>query len=222
MKLIIGNKNYSSWSLRPWLLLQHFAVPFEEQQIWLFSDNMSQQLQQYSPNLKVPVLQDQQLKIWDSLAICEYINETYLAAKAWPQDKGQRAMARSICAEMHAGFFAIRNEMPMNCRRTPNAIVISQQAQQEVKRIIAIFEQCLAVNTDETTNDVSDQDGFLFGQFSIADAFFMPIVSRLASYQIETGPVVQPYIEKMLSLPAYQQWLEQAAAETAVIDVAEV
>ncbi|NRA53821.1 MAG: glutathione S-transferase family protein [Gammaproteobacteria bacterium] len=214
MQLIIGNKNYSSWSLRPWLLMQYFSVEFSEQQIWLFSDEMAAQMQQHAPNLKVPVLQDNQITIWDSLAICEYINEQYLAGKAWPQDTAQRAMARSICAEMHAGFFAIRAQMPMNCRRAPSEIEISKQAQHEVQRVIEIFEQCLATNTES--------DSFLFGEFSIADAFYMPIVCRFSSYQTAVGPRVKQYFSKMLALEAYQTWLKQATAETAVISAAEV
>lgn len=214
MQLIIGNKNYSSWSLRPWLLMQHFSVPFSEQPIWLFSDQMTAQMLQHSPSLKVPVLQDKELKIWDSLAICEYINEQYLANKAWPQAAGTRATARSICAEMHSGFFAIRSEMPMNCRRTPGPIDLSAPAQLEIKRIISIFNQCLSANAEENS--------FLFGDFSIADAFFMPIVIRFTSYQITIPEVVQQYFTKMLALEAYQPWLEQAVAESAVIDDAEI
>jgi len=214
MQLIIGNKNYSSWSLRPWLLMQYFSVEFSEQQIWLFSDEMAAQMQQHAPNLKVPVLQDNDLTIWDSLAICEYINEQYLAGNAWPKDTAQRAMARSICAEMHAGFFEIRAQMPMNCRRAPSEIEISQQAQHEVQRVIEIFEQCLATHTEP--------DSFLFGEFSIADAFYMPIVCRFSSYQIAITPRVKQYFSKMLALEAYQTWLKQATAETAVISAAEV
>jgi glutathione S-transferase len=214
MQLIIGNKNYSSWSLRPWLLMQYFSVPFSEQHIWLFSDQMSEKMLRHSPSLKVPVLQDEALKIWDSLAICEYVNDQYLENKAWPQAPGTRATARSICAEMHSGFFAIRAEMPMNCRRAPRAIDLSAPAQLEIKRIIAIFNQCLVDNGEENS--------FLFGEFSIADAFFMPIVIRFTSYQITIPEVVQHYFTKMLALEAYQPWLEQAIAESAVIDDAEI
>ncbi|EPJ49571.1 MAG: hypothetical protein OFPI_24370 [Osedax symbiont Rs2] len=214
MKIILGNKNYSSWSLRPWLLMQHFGLDFSEQHISLFADDMHQQMQLHCPNYKVPVLVDAGISIWDSLAICEYINEQYLADKGWPQNPLQRATARSMCSEMHSGFFALREEMPMNCRREAASITLSSAAQADIDRIVELISQCLAANAEE--------DGFLFSEFSIADAFYMPIVSRLHSYNIETPQPVASYLQKMLSLPAFQLWLSAAKAETQVIEVAEV
>jgi len=214
MKIILGNKNYSSWSLRPWLLMQHFGLDFSEQHISLYSQDIRQQMQGLCPNYKVPVLVDQGISIWDSLAICEYLNEQYLEGAGWPRDPLQRAKARSMCNEMHSGFFAVREEMPMNCRREISSITLSAAAQADISRIVEIFNQCLAAN--------KQQGGFLFDEFSIADAFFMPIVSRFNSYNIETGQPVAQYLQKMLALPAYQTWLSAAKAETQVIEVAEV
>ncbi|MFT5706807.1 MAG: glutathione S-transferase [Oceanospirillaceae bacterium] len=220
MQLVIGNKNYSSWSLRPWLLMQHFGLTFQEQQIWLYSTQMNSQMQRFSPSLKVPVLIDQDTIIWDSLAICEHLNEQHLAGKAWPADQAKRATARSICAEMHSGFNAIRNEMPMNCRRAVAPITLSASAKQEIARICEIFELCLE-NNDSST-DTNKESDFLFTQFSIADAFYMPIVARFHSYAITVSDKVNRYMQTMLQLPAYQLWLSQAQAEEAVIAVAEV
>jgi len=214
MKLVIGNKNYSSWSLRPWLLMEQFSLTFEETKIWLFSEQMNEQMKALSPSLKVPVLIDQKLVIWDSLAICEYLNEEYLNGKAWPQNAIKKAGARAICAEMHSGFFEIREQMPMNLHRERASINLTEQALSEVARIIAIFCQCLTEN--------GDSDGFLFGKFSIADAFYMPIVARFNCYQVSVPKDVQVYMDQMLSLPAYKTWLVEALDEQAVIAQAEV
>lgn len=215
MQLVIGNKNYSSWSLRPWLLMKQNDLSFKEQQIWLFSQNMRSQLEAFSPSLKVPALVDSDITVWDSLAICEYINEQHLNNQAWPNATGDRAFARAICAEMHSGFMAVRSEMPMNCRRAPARINLTDQALSEISRLINIFQQCLERKT------LSQQD-FLFGEFSIADAFFMPIIVRFNSYDIQVPENVKKYMQVMLNLPAYQLWLKQAKAETAVIESEEV
>jgi len=224
MKLIIGNKNYSSWSLRAWLLMRHFGVDFSEQYIRLCSDKMMEQMAGLCPNYKVPVLIDENkselahnkaIKIWDSLAICEYVNEQYLEGKAWPTCIEQRAIARSICAEMHAGFFNFRQELPMNCRRTPAAVVYSTETQQEINRIIALLQECLLTRSQT-------REGFLFGGFSIADAYYMPVVSRFISYQIVVPDDIKQYMELMLTLPAYKQWQALAEQEVEVIESGEV
>ncbi len=223
MELVIGNKNYSSWSLRPWLLLTYFEVAFSEIHIKLFTDDMNEKMKKYCPNKKVPVLIDNQIAkgftVWDSLAICEYINEQYLNGQAWPHDINNRALARSICSEMHGGFFAVRNELPMNCRRNIAAIKLSESAQQDISRIIDILSGCLSMQEDTpATKDIQ----FLFGKFSIADAYFMPVVSRFNSYAIEVPDKVEQYIERMLSLPAYQKWQRAAESESEIIAVAEI
>ena len=212
MKLIIGNKNYSSWSLRPWLLLKHFNVSFEEHFIALFTDDMQKNMKQYCPNNKVPVLIDNSENIWDSLAICEFINEKYLENKAWPQDLTQRALARAACAEMHSSFFSMRDEMPMNCRRIPSKLSLSENTLADIERVKALWLSCLSQH----------QGKFLFDQFSIADAFFMPVIIRFSIYKIEVPTEIGAYMQTMLSLPAYQQWLREAKQEQQIIEYAEV
>jgi len=212
MQLVIGNQNYSSWSLRPWVLLQHFNVKFEQQLISLFAEDMLIQMSPFCPNNKVPVLIDDKEKIWDSLAICEYINEQYLSGNAWPENVVDRAKARSVCAEMHSGFFALRNEMPMNCCRVPSSIKYSNECQIDIDRIIALWQECLAKSQGE----------YLFGDFTIADAFYLPVISRFNSYKIILPENVQSYVKTMLSLPSYQLWLAAAKAEDEIIECAEV
>ena len=207
MQLVIGNKNYSSWSLRPWLLLSQFEIKFDEHFISLFTNNMLQAMKDYCPNNKVPVLIDEQVSVWDSLAICEYINEQHLDNKAWPSEIKSRATARAICAEMHSGFFAIRNEMPMNCRRSPSSIELTTAAHNDIERINTIWQDCLAQH----------KGTFLFDEFSIADAFFMPVVVRFTIYKISVSNEIQKYMDSMLSLPAYRKWLNDAIKEPQII-----
>jgi glutathione S-transferase len=214
MQLIIGNKNYSSWSLRAWLLMQHFGLSFEELHIGLNETDTLNQLQTHCPNLKVPVLVDRGLRICDSLAICEYINEQYLESKALPSDVKQRAIMRAVCAEMHAGFLAMRAEMPMNCRRNVGRIDLSEAAKKDIARIIQLLGDSLEAN--------AATGPYLFGKLSIADAFYIPILSRFNSYDIATPERVNNYQNIMLSLPAYRQWLADSMAEIAVITEAEV
>lgn len=212
MKLIIGNKNYSSWSLRPWMLLSYFNQTFSEHKITLFTDDMEAKMSNYCPNYKVPVLITEQQRIWDSLAICEYLNEEKLDKKAWPSSPLVRAKARSICAEMHSGFNAMRHEMPMNCRRNKGSIMLTDSAQNDIKRIIAIFSDCL--NTSKGP--------FLFGNFTIADAFYLPVVIRFDIYNISVPIVIKTYMDQMIALPAYQLWLNEAKNESEVIECEEV
>jgi glutathione S-transferase len=218
MKLVIGNKNYSSWSLRPWILLRHFTIPFDEQNINLFADNMREQMEPFCPNFKVPALMDYDINVWDSLAICEYINDSYLDNAGWPKDLQERAQARAISAEMHAGFIHLRSELPMNCRRTPSPITLSEGAKDDIKRINEILQKYLSAVT--THNE--DDDTFLFGAFSVADAMYLPVLSRFQSYQIEVPPIVQQYMKLMLKLPSYKQWLRSAVAEVEVISDSEI
>ncbi|SFD49230.1 glutathione S-transferase family protein [Pseudoalteromonas denitrificans] len=214
MKLVIGNKNYSSWSLRAWLLLEYYQQNFEEQRIVLFADDMREHMENLCPNYKVPVLLDKGLKVWDSLAICEYVNEQYLENKAWPKDIQKRAHARSISAEMHSSFMSLRHDLPMNCRRTPSALSLSENTLIDIQRMIDIWLNCLIQNKSE--------GGFLFGEFSIADAMFMPAVSRFNSYCIEVPEQVKTYMQLMLNLPAYKKWQMAAHAEVEVIEEEEV
>ncbi|MBD5770814.1 glutathione S-transferase family protein [Marinomonas colpomeniae] len=213
MKLIIGNKNYSSWSLRPWLALKAFSVPFEEIELRLFTDDFYSELVKHSPVGKVPVLVDGDINVWDSLAICEYLNENHLDNRGWPENKNLRAEARSYVAEMHSGLFAVRGEMPMNCRGKKK-IFLSSEAKKEVEWLDNTWAKL------RTQNEIKGD--YLFGEFSLADAFFAPIVFRFATYGIEVSEQSKDYLKTMLAHPAMQEWLKSAEAEDAVIDVAEV
>ena len=155
---------------------------------------------------------DDETQVWDSLAICEYINEQYLAGKGWPKRLERRACARSICAEMHAGFYAMREEMPMNCRRRPAKIHLSANAKKDIERIIAICTDCL----DQSTSQ------YLFDEFSIADAYFLPVVIRFYVYQIEVPKSIANYMSAMMALKSYQRWLNAAIEEKEVIACEEV
>lgn len=213
MQLIIGNKNYSSWSLRPWLLLSHFNIPFDEIRIPLDSADFASTLAQYSSAGKVPVLQDKGIEIWDSLAICEYLSEQYLDGKGWPADSLARAQARSASAEMHSSFMAIRNNMPMNCRSS-RIISISAEMRWEIDRVDQLWTYLRST--------YGNPGEFLFGDFSIADCMFAPMASRFHSYQPELGSTSQNYIHSLINIPAMQQWYAQAADEVEVLQREEV
>ncbi|GGN28133.1 MULTISPECIES: glutathione S-transferase family protein [Marinomonas] len=212
MKLIIGNKNYSSWSLRGWLALKAFNIPFEEIKLSLFSDEFRTELAKYTPVSKVPVLVDGDLSVWDSLAICEYINENYLDGKGWPADKNNRAVARSIVADMHSGLFAIRNEMPMNCR-AKRRVELSDKAKKEAATLDALWS---GLRTKHAQNG-----DYLFGEFSFADVFFAPVVFRFSTYGVQLSDAASAYHKTMLARPDMQAWLEDSVAEIEIISQAE-
>lgn len=214
LTLVIGNKNYSSWSLRPWVLMKHFNVEFTEKRIPLSTSSTMQELSSYPSDYKVPILQDGDLIVWDSLAIAEYISEKYLDNRGWPAVEKARAEARSISAEMHSSFVNIRTEMPMNCRRTISPISLSEQALQEVERIKALWEQC--------RSKYASQGDWLFGEYSIADAMFAPIVLRFMSYAIPVSGQVEGYIETVLNQPSIIGWIEAGRAEKEVIQESEI
>jgi len=213
-QLIIGNKNYSSWSLRPWLLMQVKDIPFTEEKIYLYCDGSSNLIRQHSPAGKVPVLENSEVKVWDSLAICEYLAEAYPEKYCWPQDMQARALARSIAAEMHSGFFFIREKLPMNCRQSMRYAVKDDALQSEINRINSIWQDCRL--------HYQDQGEFLFGDFSIADAMYAPVVLRFNSYGIEVGSVAKAYMRNILALKPMQQWIQAGQAESAVIRQAEI
>lgn len=212
--IVLGNRNYSSWSLRPWLVLKHLGVSFDEVIVPLMQDNFKEELLKHSPSGKVPVLKVDGQEIWDSLAICEYLNESYPDAHLWPQDDTARAVARSVSYEMHSGFFEIRNGMPMNVRRTIDGFEPSSLCQVEIKRIEEIWTSC--------RERFGGNGDYLFGDFSIADAMFAPVVSRFKSYGIAVNPTCQMYMETILQMPTMQEWTEDAIGEEWVIDVAEL
>ena len=211
LKLVIGNKNYSSWSMRPWLALRANNIPFEEIFIPLYTgDADKQRILNFTDSGKVPALIDGDLTVWDSLAIIEYLAERFPDAGLWPHDRARRAHARAISAEMHSGFLPLRNECGMNLRRPIGAIALSADARANVDRIQEIWSDC--------RERYGRQGPFLFGAFGAADAMFAPVVHRFRIYAIEVVPPVQAYMETMTALPAFAQWTEEGLAETLVID----
>lgn len=212
--LIIGNKNYSSWSLRPWILLREKNIQFKETKIPLYLENTKEELLKYAPSGKVPSFFHDSLRVWDSLAICETIAELYPEKSCWPENPESRAWARSVSNEMHSGFSAIRNALPMNCRKSMVFEPILAELQGEIDRILEIWSTCREAH--------STKGDFLFGTFSIADAMFMPIVLRFNSYNIKVGKIEQIYMNSMLGLPALKEWIAEGIQETEVIAESEV
>ena len=206
MKLVIGNKNYSSWSLRPWLLLSTFGIEFEEIQESLRQEGLTERLSQYSPTGRVPVLIDKPVTVWDSLAICEYVSEKYLAGKGWPKDEALRAEARAVCAEMHAGFMGLRGELPMNCRAT-RQVELSDSAKLDITRVDAIWSKGMSAG----------KGPWLFGDFSIADCFYAPVVLRFKTYGISVSESACRYQSWFLEHDALNQWVDAAKAETEIV-----
>src|SRR5450631_738643 len=212
LKLVIGNKNYSSWSMRPWLALRASGIAFEEIFVPIYTDNKAdkERLLSFSASGKVPALIDGDVTIWDSLAIIEYLAERFPDARLWPDDRTQRAHARAISAEMHSGFVPLRNECGMNLHRPIRPLALSQDAQANVARIQEIWIGC---------RERHGQRGpFLFGAFGAADAMFAPVVHRFHTYAIPVAPKAQLYMETMMSLPAFAEWTEAGLAETLVIE----
>jgi glutathione S-transferase len=211
LKLVIGNKNYSSWSMRPWVALKAGNIAFEEVLIPLYTGEADKKrLLAFTPSGKVPVLIDGDVTIWDSLAIIEYAAERFPQARLWPEDRMQRAQARSISAEMHSGFAALRNECGMNLRRPVGAIALSADARANVERIQQIWVEC--------RERYGKLGPFLFGNFGGADAMFAPVVHRFRTYAIELAPDAGSYMDTMMSLPAFQEWTRAGLAETLVIE----
>lgn len=209
LTLVIGNKNYSSWSLRPWLLLKHYGVTFQEVRLPLDTPAFYRDIAQWSPTRRVPVLHDNSLIVWDSLAICEYINEAYLNGRAWPISVAARALARSVSAEMHSGFQAMRTALPMNCRRQVSTFTPSADAQRDIDRVKQLWDEC-------RTRFV-DGGPFLFGGFSIADAMFAPVALRFRTYGIALNEIERAYSDALFALPALQAWLKAAQSESEAI-----
>jgi len=211
LKLVIGNKNYSSWSMRPWLALRANNIPLEEVFISLYTGEADKQrILDFSRAGKVPVLIDDGVTIWDSLAIIEYLVERFPEKRLWPQDPAERAHARSISAEMHSGFAALRNECGMNLHRPVGTIELSTEARANIGRIQEIWTECRA--------RYGKTGPFLFGAFGAADAMFAPVVHRFRTYAIAVSLDVRRYMDTMMALPAFQEWTNGGLAETIVIE----
>jgi len=212
--LVIGNKNYSSWSLRAWLLLSQFDIEFEEVRLPLHTNEFKQKIPHYSPSGLVPLLISGDLRIWDSLAICEHIAEQHPELNCWPKKTAARAIARSVSSEMHSGFSLIRSCLPMNCRRKKPVDSISAELAREIERVRNIWRSCRQQH--------ARNGEFLFGGFSIADAMYAPVVLRFDSYGIEIGKVEAEYMATMRSLPSLQTWVGTAVTEEEIIEEYEV
>jgi glutathione S-transferase len=205
LTLYVGSKRYSSWSLRPYVALAASGLPFETTTILLDRDTTRAEITQVNPAGRVPVLHHDGLVIWDSLAICEYVNELAPDAQLWPADRAARARARSISAEMHAGFAALRGGMSMDVTADRRGQAQTPEALADVRRVTAIWREALA----------GGGGPFLFGRFSIADAMFAPVTSRFTTYGVELDAACRAYVEAVAALPAMQAWRRDAATEPA-------
>ena len=211
LKLVIGNKNYSSWSMRPWLALRANDIAFDEIFIPLYTDEADKRrILDFSHSGKVPALIDGDVTIWDSLSIIEYVAERFPEKRLWPEDRAARAHARSVSAEMHSGFMALRNECGMNLHRPIGPVALSDDARANIARIREIWIDC---------RTAYGKDGlFLFGAFGAADAMFAPVVHRFRTYAVGLERQAQAYMETMMALPAFQEWTRAGLAETIIID----
>lgn len=212
--LIIGNKNYSSWSLRPWFWMKQSGIEFKEKRIELYTEKTTQHLAAYFSNYKVPVLQDDDLIIWDSLAILEYLAEQHPDIHSWPVERRARAAARSVSAEMHSSFTALRSELPMNCRKRIENFNISPAVQKDVDRIKSIWRSC---------RDQYGHDGpWLFGDFSIADAMYAPVVLRFIGYNVPLNDLELEYVQTVAQNSHIIDWIDSGMREMEVIEAFEV
>ena len=208
LTLIVASKNYSSWSLRPYLALAHTGQPFREVVIAVDEPDTAANIAKYSPSGRLPVLSHGTLAIWDSLAICEYLAETFPQAKLWPQEREARALARSMVAEMHSGFSNLRQNMTMDIRARKPGQGRAPGVAEDIARIQALWNDC--------RSRFGQGGPFLFGHFTIADAFYAPVVTRFVTYEVELDAVSQAYRDTVLELPALKTWTEAARSEPPV------
>lgn len=214
LTLAIANKTYSSWSFRPWILLRHFGIAFDEVMIPMAQETTRAEMLRFSPAGKCPALRDGDIIVWDSLAIIEYIAELYPQFAIWPSQRDARAQARSLAAEMHSGFMGLRSLLPMNMRRSVRKRELTPEARADVARL----EQAFA----RARKQFGQAGAFLFGNFSAADAMFAPVVNRLHVYDVAVTPPTRDYMDAMMVLAAWQDWRAQAQAETWTIEKYEV
>jgi glutathione S-transferase len=214
LHLVIGNKNYSSWSLRPWIALTMANLPFLETIIPLDTPEFAAEVAKHSGAGRVPILHHGKLAIWDSLAILEYLAEAFPQKNLWPKTTAARAMARSMCNEMHSGFQALRNACPMNIRRPKRTVVMEAPVRNDVARIENLWR---------AAREKHGKGGkYLFGKFSIADAMFAPVVSRFETYDITVGPDTREYMNTLLACDGFTAWKEAALKETWIVPSDEV
>ena len=214
LNLIIANKNYSSWSLRPWLAMTITGIEFDETLILLDTPDTKKQIAEHSKAGRVPVLRHGNVTIWETLAILEYLAETFPEKNLWPKAQAARAMARAVSNEMHAGFSSLRNACPMNLRRLPKPIALSEEIKADIARIEDIWRDC---------RQAYGKGGeFLFGSFCIADAMFAPVVARFETYAIPVAKDSRAYMDTVLATPAFQKWKSAALKETWILPHDEV
>jgi len=213
-KLIIGNKNYSSWSLRPWIAMKVAGIAFDEEVISLNAQDFKARVTKISGTGKVPALVDGDAQIWESLAILEYLAETHPDARLWPADPAPRALARAIAAEMHAGFVPLRRHLPMNMWRPVMPRQLTAEVESNVRRIEAMWTDC--------RKRYGAGGAFLFGGFGAADAMYAPVVSRFHTYAVEVGAVARAYMDAVMALPAWGEWRTAALKEPWVLQEDEV
>jgi glutathione S-transferase len=206
LQLVIGNKNYSSWSMRPWILLKHSGIPFEEVQLKFGEGTKVIGIEKYSAARKVPVLVVDGEPVWDSLAICETAAELFPDKHLWPEEGAARRVARSICAEMHSGFQNLRGKMPMNISRRYPGKGLTPESKKDIDRVVAIWTDC--------RERFGGAGSLLFGRFTVADAFYAPVVTRFQTYAVKLPRIAQEYCEAVLALAAVREWCDAGRRET--------
>ena len=211
LTIYLGNKNYSSWSLRAWLALKRTTVAFDEVVIPLYQPTSRETILKYSPSGRVPALKHGELTVvWESLAIGEYVADSFPTFDLWPKDPAARAVARAVSAEMHAGFAALREHLPMNIRSSFLGREIAPEVQADINRVMSLWRDCRA--------RFGQGGDFLFGQFTIADAMYAPVATRFRTYRIELEREADAYCEAIMALPAMQEWIAAARNEPMIIE----
>ena len=207
IKIIVGNKKYSSWSMRPWIALKHTGAPFEEEVIGLDLPDTDKNIRRYSAAGRVPILIDDGLTVWDTISICEYLAEKFPAARLWPEDPKARAVARSVCAEMHSGFQSLRGDLPMKLIEPLETPAIRDETNADIKRITSLWT--------ELRGKYGQGGSYLFGHFTIADAFYAPVaIGRFRTYSVPLEGVAKEYVATLSKDQAVKAWLEGARQET--------
>ncbi|HYC38271.1 MAG TPA: glutathione S-transferase family protein [Usitatibacter sp.] len=206
LTLVIGNMNYSSWSMRPWVLMRQLGIPFEQVKLRFHSQEWDANIQRWSPSRLVPVLWREEQSVWDSLAIMETLHEWYPEKGIWPRDPGARAFARSAAAEMHSGFRELRSSMPMNIRAAHPGKGLNARVQADIDRIVALWTQA--------RERFAGAGPFLFGDFCAADAMYAPVVMRFATYAVPLAPLAADYCDAMRAAPGVSAWVDEARRET--------
>ncbi|WEK05896.1 MAG: glutathione S-transferase family protein [Candidatus Devosia phytovorans] len=212
MKLLIGNRNYSTWSLRPWLVLKHFDIPFEDEVLQLSGEGWRENLAARSPTGKVPVLLDDDLVVPETIAIIEYLADSFPEKAIWPADRKQRALARAAAAEMHSAFGSLRSHAPMNLRAAHPGKVSVDSVARDLHRLETLWGGLLSVSGGP----------FLFGAFTAADAMFAPVATRIRTYALPVSDLASAYVEAIYALPAFQDWLKLALHEPWIVDDDEI